>query len=352
MSARGTSQTGSSGRPPPGPTTGRITRSRTKTPVAAPSEERSVSPNLKKGKTTLAGEQAQLMLAEEKCIRADKTATPATLLKVLKRILEKYDSIIADDLHLSLQAFALLLQESADTELTTNMVINAVLDKVEEKIEMAMEKSMIKMSSMVERILANQKDIQSSSSTLSETAKTLKKLSLDMGNNVKAVMETLDQLTNTVSSYKEVLLKEVPPPLAHPQQQQHCERTSPQVDPKILRDVDRKARQILIDSQDTDITGASIAELREKVHSAINGVTNSQPPKDTTMLEINKLRKGGITILFKEKGIISWLQDLENKFNFKTGLAPDNEIVKCQYSILIPRIPLPSTQQTMLTSMR
>ncbi|KAF8269410.1 hypothetical protein EI94DRAFT_1547073, partial [Lactarius quietus] len=36
----------------------------------------------------------------------------------------------------------------------------------------------------------------------------------------------------------------------------------------------------------------------------------------------------------------SWLQDLENEFSFKTGLAPDAEIVKCQYSILVPHIPL------------
>ncbi|KAF8274198.1 hypothetical protein EI94DRAFT_1547035, partial [Lactarius quietus] len=52
------------------------------------------------------------------------------------------------------------------------------------------------------------------------------------------------------------------------------------------------------------------------------------------------LRKGGFTILFKEKEAIEWHQNPEAELDFKTGISPDTEIVKRQYSILIPRIPL------------
>jgi hypothetical protein len=76
MSSRGTSQAGSSGRPPPGPTMGHVTRSNTH------------NPNLKKGKVLTAGEQAQLMLADENCMHTEKAITPVLLSKIFKRLLE------------------------------------------------------------------------------------------------------------------------------------------------------------------------------------------------------------------------------------------------------------------------
>jgi hypothetical protein len=40
---------------------------------------------------------------------------------------------------------------------------------------------------------------------------------------------------------------------------------------------------------DPKIQGASLAELKEKVSTAIKTITNPPPPKDTTILKISKL---------------------------------------------------------------
>jgi hypothetical protein len=56
------------------------------------------------------------------------------------------------------------------------------------------------------------------------------------------------------------------------------------------------------------------------------------------VLEISKLRKGGFTILFKEKEIIDWLNNTGVEFNFTSALAEDATITKCNFPILIPHI--------------
>jgi hypothetical protein len=77
-----------------------------------------------------------------------------------------------------------------------------------------------------------------------------------------------------------------------------------------------------------------------KVSTAIGAITNPPPPKDTTILEISKLRKGGFTVLFKEREVISWLQDAGVELEFGTRIAQDASITKCIYSILVLCIPL------------
>jgi hypothetical protein len=76
------------------------------------------------------------------------------------------------------------------------------------------------------------------------------------------------------------------------------------------------------------------------VSDAIKAITNPPPPKDTTILEISKLRKAGFTILFKEIEVINWLQDTKVEQEFVIGISPDTSIMKRVYSILVPHIPL------------
>jgi hypothetical protein len=95
-----------------------------------------------------------------------------------------------------------------------------------------------------------------------------------------------------------------------------------------LREIDRKVHQILINTLNPKILGTSLVEIKEKVSAAINEVTDLPPPKGTTILEISKLCKGGFTILFKDKEVTKWLQDLGVKFEFAISIAPDATITK------------------------
>ena len=144
MSARGTSQAGSSGQPPT--TASRVTRSSSNTKTLQSStslsgKANSDSPSAKKVKSTTAGEQARQVLTENKLIETGEQVTPIMLFKTFKRILEKYDKTIPDDLHLTLRAYAILLQEGTSSQQVTNKAIEV---RVEEKLKVAMEKVSIR----------------------------------------------------------------------------------------------------------------------------------------------------------------------------------------------------------------
>jgi hypothetical protein len=179
-----------------------------------------------------------------------------------------------------------------------------------------------------------QEQLESAAKEITQAAKSLKASINDIGTSIAQVTDTSTQLASTATSYKDALTKSSEQPC------QCGQASSMQADPKILRDVDRKARQILIDTLDPKIQGASQAEIKEKVSNVIKAITNPPLPKDTTILEISKLHKAGFTILFKEIEVINWLQDTKVEQEFVIGISPDASITKCIYSILIPRIPL------------
>jgi hypothetical protein len=142
----------------------------------------------------------------------------------------------------------------------------------------------------------------------------------EMGNSLAKVTDTSSQLENTASTYRDALhndrTQQPPPQSANPNL----------VDPRVTREIDRKARQILIEMKDASIMGASLAEIKEKVRTALEATTEPPPPKDTTILKIGKLCNGGVTILFKEKEVLEWLKDKAAELTFTAGIALDASI--------------------------
>ena len=124
MSTRGTSHTGSSSQTPQPVTC--VTRSNFKNPIAAPPTSKAHSQASNKSKPATAGEQARQLLTDINGICTEENVTPSLLYKFFKRILDKYGKSTPEDLHLSLQAYTVLLQEHADSEHLTNKAINAV----------------------------------------------------------------------------------------------------------------------------------------------------------------------------------------------------------------------------------
>ena len=333
MSGRGTSQTGSSGQPPT--TTSRVMRSSTKTSTSTLPSGKGLSPNGKKSKPATAGEEARSVLADKKCMEADEKATPIALFKIFKKILEKYDSTIPEDLHLTLQAYAILLQEGASSQQLTNKAIEAVASRVEERMETAIERNMNTLSNMVESIAAKQKEMQMTTNTLSGTAEAFQKIAVEMGSNVKEATAMSDQLTSTVTTYKEALLNTKTPrteSTAHTQ-------VSNSEDPRLARDLDRKQRQILIEVSKEYTEGKSVTEIKEKIDAALSSFT-PPPPEGAKVQEINKLRNGGLIVQLMTKEATTWLRESTNELSFINKLDANAYIKDREYPILVPRVPL------------
>jgi hypothetical protein len=178
--------------------------------------------------------------------------------------------------------------------------------------------------------LSTQDQLKSVTKEIEQAAVSIGTSADDIRNSIVKVSDTSTQLATTATTYRDTLLNAPA----------HSQERSTHSDPRIHRDVDRKARQILIDTMDEKILGASLTEIKNKVSAAFQAITDPPPPKDTTIVEISKLRRGGITILFKDIEVIKWLQDPATEVNFTAEIAPDAMITKRSYAILVPRIPL------------
>ncbi len=239
-----------------------------------------------------------------------------------------------------MQAFAILLQECEGAH---NRVMETLTNKIEEKIESVMDKSIDKMSALVESALANQKDMQTTTATLAGATESLQKMSVDISKSVKEATATSDQLTNTMSTYKEALLTTSSPTTRGPTTMapKHGE------DPRLTRDLERKKCQILLELNPDETTTKSITELKEKIDAALNSMSPS-PPEGAKVQEINKLRNGGIILQLVSKEAADWLRDPINELAFTSKLDDNAYIRDRVYPILVPRVPLtldPNSQE-------
>ena len=139
---------------------------------------------------------------------------------------------------------------------------------------------------------------------LVDTVTTLKQVASDMSKSInKATTATL-HINDTALNYKQALLctttQTAPPQQLRTNTKGYALEEgqldgpydtggNDQTNLRIIRDLDRKSRQILIDTIDPDITGASQVDIKEKVIAAIKKITNPTPPEDTTVLEVIKL---------------------------------------------------------------
>ena len=281
------------------------------------------------------GEMARKVLADKNYILEDEQITPLTLYNAFQKILDKYHTEIPEDLHLTLQGFAALLQEGASQEQITKKAINAVAQRMEEQVEATLEKSLNKMSTMVESFVDNQKNLQESTSTISGATEALQKITQDLGNSTREASETSNQLSNTATSYKEALLT------VGNKNRQEAQPTvnRAQEDPRLTRDLDRKQRQILLEVSKEYSEAKSVTDLKEKVNAAIANIT-PPPPEGTKVQEINKLRNGGIVLQLTTKEAAAWLREPSNEAAFIGKLDTDAHIKERAFPILVPRVSL------------
>lgn len=198
---------------------------------------------------------------------------------------------------------------------------------------------MSKLSATLKDSMADQCKGINPHESVAEAVAALKQVATDMSKTIGEATNATTQISDTVHSYKQALLQAAP---QGPQTQHmyHTQERRAQPDPRILVDLDRKVRQILIDTIDPEVLNASLAEIKEKVRTSIASVTYPPPPQNTEVIDVNKLRKGGITVLFGGKEIIKWLKDQDAEFGFLSAFSRDASISKCSYPILVPRVPL------------
>ena len=281
----------------------------------------------------------RILLEKEGVLKQDEKVTDMSIYKAYQLLCEKIRPKIQPDLSKLLVAFLIPLGELAlNSELEKSKKVEEAPKTLSGKMDETLEKGLEKLSTLVEASLANQKELQNTSKKLEEAAEDIHKSTQDVNRNLAAASDTSSKLTNTVSTYKEMLL-------TVPQIQQNEPRSGVKrnttVDPRITRDMERKAKQVLVDVLNSEVTNQSLDELRNKLNKLISESEDLTKPKvDTNVQQVTKMRNGGLILQFHTREAAEWFRQPEVELTLLPKIDSSAQVKERSFQILVPRVPV------------
>jgi hypothetical protein len=283
---------------------------------------------------------ARKTLIEEKVLSEGTDITHQNITRTLTLIIQRHSQSAPQGLIKALQAIAILMQEANNASNQLNPVLETLTQKLGERVEKSLQEEITKLSNSLKDTMTDQCKALAPSESVVEAVATLKQVASDMSKTIGEATTATTQINDTAHSYKQALMQTAAPQATQTHHMYQAQGRTAQPDPRIQRDMDRRARQILVDTIDPLVTNASLAEIKEKVRTSLASVTNPPPPQNVEVIEVNKLRKGGIAVLFAGTKVMDWLKDQDAEFGFLSEFSRDASLSKRSYPILVPRIPL------------
>ncbi|KAH9165650.1 hypothetical protein EDB89DRAFT_2076606 [Lactarius sanguifluus] len=282
--------------------------------------------------------EARTHLASEKCLSDETSITHPTLMQSLILIIKRYTKTSPPALIQMLQAFGMLLQESKEV-FPEPPALDAITLKLGEVIKSSVQLGIMEISAMIQSSLAEQNKLQDTAVALDAMANLLNKVASDMSKSITVANTVTTQISETATMYKEAHLSTK----ARPLQATPCMATanfSPTDQELSLHiGLDRKARQILLDSATGEGPCYNIHEIKEKAEAVLTTIP-SPPWEGTKIQEVMKLKNSSIIIQFKTKEAAEWIRIPTNEALFTKGFDPDSCIRDRVHPLMIPRIPI------------
>ena len=145
------------------------------------------------------------------------------------------------------------------------------------------------------------------------------------------VTNVADKIASTTQSYRDVLVAGQAPTL----------RSS--VDPKVLGDIDRKAKQILVDIFDEEGANTmdkSLTDLMAKANEALDSMADASKPAIAKAESVFKTRKNAVLLTMNSKEAANWVQEPGNEETFANAFSKGAHIREREYNLVAPRVPL------------
>ena len=181
-------------------------------------------------------------------------------------------------------------------------------------------------------------DIQNTSNaTLTSSDKLLKNTesvaaaTKDLTGKVGKITDTADRIATDTSNYRDAVLT------------RPAQTIRSNVDPKVLADIERKSRQILIQMPITDGThtlGKSLTELSDKANEVIASIADSGKPKVAKVESGFKTRRGDLLLVLNSKEAASWIREPDIEMAFTKAFAEGSIIKARTYNLIVPRVPI------------
>jgi len=175
--------------------------------------------------------------------------------------------------------------------------------------------------------------------TLETTEKTLKVTeeikgkTSDIMSDVGKVTSVTGKIADTTQSYCDALITRQPTPPSN----------KLSVDPKILSDMERKDRQILVDIYDEEGTctmDKSLLELMDKANEVLDKMSNANKPEKTKVVGVHKTKRNAILLTLNSKEAATWVREVGNEETFANAFAKGAHLREREYNLIVPRVPL------------
>ena len=278
-------------------------------------------------------------LEKEGILKRDDPVTAMSAYEAFKKIFEKVKTKCQPEVQMTLISFMMVLGELAAQKDQNKGGGEAekIAKQISTQIDSAVEKGLQKLSSLIDISLANHADIQNSTTKLGEVAETISKASEDVSKNLAEASDTSNKLTNTVSSYRDMLLAALRPQTAG---MAAGPRRSPPTDPKISRDIERKAKQVLVDIYNKEVVNQSLDELKSKFNKLIRELEDAEKPaEDPEVQQIVKLRNGGLILQFRSKDAAEWFRQPHIELTILPKIDESATVKERSFQVLVPRVP-------------
>ena len=150
-------------------------------------------------------------------------------------------------------------------------------------------------------------------------------------NKIGNVTSVAAKIADNTQSYRDALVSRPAP----------THKTS--VDPKVLGDLDRKAKQILVDifnEEGISTLEKSLTEIIAKANEVLDGMSDADKPAIVKVEAALKTQKNAILLTLNSKEAVNWVKEVGNEETFANAFSKGAHIREREYSLLAPRVPL------------
>ena len=164
-----------------------------------------------------------------------------------------------------------------------------------------------------------------------KVAEEVKGSARDILNKLGKVTNVADKIADTTQSYRDALVNRQTPSL------------KANADPKVLGDIDRRAKQLLVDvygDEGNATLEKSLTEIISKANRVLDGMTDGNKPEEVKVEVALKTKRNAVLLTLNTKEAANWIREVGNEETFADAFSKGAHIREREYILVAPRIPL------------
>ena len=159
----------------------------------------------------------------------------------------------------------------------------------------------------------------------------LKEAAKDIASKVGKVTDAMDKIATTTQSYRDTLVQSL------------AVKSKSSLNPKVLGDIECRARQTLIEIYNEEgnySMSKSLTEIIAKANKTLSKIEDAEKPVKVIVESALQTRKGALVLTLNSREAANWVRQLEHEIAFTEGFSKGLHISERSYNLIAPRVPI------------